>query len=205
MRGPWRYPPPRLSGDLNPAGPDRAPAPSRLPRHRAGWTAATRCRQHGQRRRLLSLYEGQTIEFSVRNQNSGPPRFVIQSDGTNRIAEVFSCQPAKPSGKEKVATIARFTNTPIHESGKPATQRRTEPTITTAVKGSDQGARKITPRLETANERPASSQSRPTARIPSSPIEWQLATIQRNPPDARTRGRTEGSRTQHALSWIPSR
>ena len=77
------------------------PLASQPPSQRAGWTAATRCRQHGQRRRLLSLYEGQTIEFSVRNQNSGPPRFVIQSDGTNRIAEVFSCQPAKPHGKEK--------------------------------------------------------------------------------------------------------
>jgi hypothetical protein len=39
--------------------------------------------------------------LGAKSENSGPPGFVIQSDGTNRIAEVFSCQPAKPPGKEK--------------------------------------------------------------------------------------------------------
>jgi hypothetical protein len=105
----------------------------------------------------------------------GPPGFVIQLDGTNRIAEAIHVKQPSHLERRRIAAIARFTNTPIRESGQPATQRRTEQTITIAVKGSDQGARKITPRLETANERPASSQSRPTARIPSSPISMEPA------------------------------
>ena len=109
---------------------------------------------------------GQTAETSsfMRPSNRHP----------NQLADATIAQRGLNASK---AARTTFTHNPIRESGQPTAHRANDATVMKRVTRYAEGTLIVTRTAAFRNPRQASSQSRPTTRIPASPTSKRSASI----------------------------